>query len=101
MDLTGKTALVTGASRNIGQAIAVTLAEAGADVGITAHSNEDGCLETATRVEAAGGNQVVALGDLSKPAEIERVVTTVREELGPIDILVNNATVRPQKPFWR
>jgi len=99
MDLTGKTALVTGASRNIGQAIAVTLAEAGADVGITAHSNEDGCLETATRVEAAGGNQVIALGDLSKPAEIERVVTTVREELGPIDILVNNATVRPKKPF--
>ncbi len=99
MDLTGKTALVTGSSRNIGAEIAVTLAETGADVGITARSNEAGCLETAKRVENEGRATAVELGDLSEPTEIETIVNSVRNELGPIDILVNNATVRPKKPF--
>lgn len=100
MDLTNKTAVVTGASRNIGQATAVTLAEHGANVGIMARSNEDGCIETAERVETTGSDASYALGDLGDPDDISRVVSQFRDDLGPIDILVNNATIRPSKPFF-
>lgn len=99
MNLDGRTALVTGSSRNIGRAIAETLAEAGADVGITARSDRDGCAETASRVEATGSHAAVALGDVADPDDVERVVESVRDELGPIDVLVNNASYRPRKPF--
>ena len=99
MDLSGKTALVTGSSKNIGRAIAVTLAEHGADVGVTARTDEEGCEETARRVRAAGGDATVALGDIGDPADVESVVDHVRGELGPIDVLVNNATYRPSKPL--
>ncbi|MDL5363443.1 SDR family NAD(P)-dependent oxidoreductase [Halalkalicoccus sp. NIPERK01] len=100
MDLDGRTALVTGSSRNIGRTIATTMAEAGADVGITARDDEEGCKDTAREVEAAGSNAAVALGDLAEPADIEDIVGRIREELGPIDVLVNNATVRPMTPFF-
>lgn len=99
MNLDGRTALVTGSSRNIGRAIAEKLAEAGADVGVTARSDEDGCAETAARVEAAGAQAAIALGDLADPEDIDDIVETVRDELGPIDVLVNNASYRPKKPF--
>ena len=99
MDVDGKTALVTGSSENIGRAIAETLAVAGADVGVTARSDEAGCRETARRVESAGGEASIALGDLSEPTDVERIVETTRDELGPISILVNNAAVRPKEPF--
>jgi 3-oxoacyl-[acyl-carrier protein] reductase len=99
MNLEGRTALVTGASRNIGRAIAVQLAEGGADVGVTARTDEDGCRETARRVEAAGGEAAVALGDLADPDAVASTVEEIRAELGPIDTLVNNATYRPEKPF--
>jgi 3-oxoacyl-[acyl-carrier protein] reductase len=99
MDFDGKTALVTGASRNIGRAIAVMMAERGADVGVSARTNGEGCEETARRIEAAGGKAAVALGDLADPDEVESMAERVREDLGPIDVLVNNATYRPNRPF--
>jgi 3-oxoacyl-[acyl-carrier protein] reductase len=99
MNLDGRTALVTGASKNIGQAVATTLAEAGADVGVTALSDEEGCRETARRVESTGRDASVALGDLSNSDDVERVVEHVRSDLGPVDVLVNNATVRPSEAF--
>ncbi|MFB6112722.1 MAG: SDR family NAD(P)-dependent oxidoreductase [Halodesulfurarchaeum sp.] len=97
MDLNGRTALVTGSSRNIGRAIAVRLAEAGADVGITAKSNREGSEETARLVREAGGQSSVSLADLGDPEAVETMVEDVRDDLGPIDILVNNATFRPIK----
>jgi 3-oxoacyl-[acyl-carrier protein] reductase len=99
MELEGRTALVTGASRNIGRAIAIKMAEEGADVGITSRTNTEGCEETARQVEAAGANTAIAMADLGNPNEIESMVTDVRNELGQIDVLVNNATYRPQKSF--
>lgn len=99
MDFDGRTALVTGASRNIGRATAVKLAERGADVGITARSNAEGCEETARQVEAAGGNAAVALADLGEADDVESMVESIRDELGAIDVLINNATYRPSKPF--
>lgn len=99
MDLTNKTAIVTGSSKNIGRAIATRLAKAGADVGITARSDRAGCEETAAAVRAHGSDAAVAIGDIGDPKAIDTVVSTLRDELGPIDILVNNATYRPSKPF--
>ena len=98
-DFDGRTALVTGASRNIGRAIAVKLAERGADVGVVARTDRDGVEETARRVEAAGGNSATALCDLADPSGIESMVESIRAELGPVDTLVNNATYRPSTPF--
>lgn len=99
MDFDGQTALVTGSSRNIGRATAVALAELGANVGVTAKSNVDGAAETARLVEKAGGKSVATTADLADPDAIIDMVETVRDELGPIDVLINNATYRPTKPF--
>ncbi len=99
MDFTDRTALVTGSSRNIGRAIAIELADHGADVGVTGRRDRDACDETARLVREAGSDTAVELGNLADPDDIERVVQAVRDELGPIDILVNNAAIRPQEPF--
>ena len=99
MELEDRTVLVTGASRNIGRAIAVKMAEEGADVGITARMNRDGCAETARLVREAGGDASISLADLGEPSQIEAMVGDIRNELGSIDVLVNNATYRPVKPF--
>lgn len=98
-DLEGKTALVTGSSRNIGRAIAVGLAETGVNVGITGRSDRAACEETAAAVEAAGSSASISLGDLGEPGDIKDIVSDVRSDLGPIDILVNNAAIRPSVPF--
>lgn len=99
MDLNGRTALVTGASRNIGRAIATEFASLGSDVGVTSHHDVGGCRETADAVEAAGGRAAVATGDVGDPDAVTRVVESIRGELGPIDVLVNNAAVRPREAF--
>ncbi|SEH13572.1 3-oxoacyl-[acyl-carrier-protein] reductase [Natronorubrum sediminis] len=99
MEHDGKTALVTGGSRNIGRAIAVKLAEEGADVGITSRTDEEGCEETAHQVQSAGGTAATATADLGDPDAVKTMVTDIREELGPIDVLINNATYRPEKAF--
>lgn len=98
-ELAGRTALVTGSSKNIGREIAIALAEVGVDVGITSRSNREGCEETAAAVEAAGSESAIQLGDLASANDVEQIVARIREELGPIDILVNNAAIRPTKRF--
>ena len=95
LDLTGKTALVTGASLGIGRAIAAELAANGVDVAI--------CARTADRLEAAakeltgnsGGRVVAVPGDMSKADDIGRVAAAAREALGSLDILINNAGSSP------
>ncbi len=93
MELKGKTALVTGAGKGIGRAIAVALAAEGVNVGLVARTAGD--LETAaselTRVHGASAS--VATADVSVRAEAESAVARIRAELGPIDILVNNAGI--------
>lgn len=96
-ELEGQTALVTGSSKNIGREIAVALAEAGVNIGITARSNRAGCEATAAAVEEAGGIAAIQLGDLAEVSDTGRVVDAIQAELGPIDILVNNAAIRPGK----
>jgi NAD(P)-dependent dehydrogenase (short-subunit alcohol dehydrogenase family) len=91
-NLDGKHAIVTGASMGIGRAIAVGLAEAGADVAVVARSGS--LLDAlATEIRSLGRQCLPVTADLSKVAEIERMVAAVRKHFGHIDILVNNAAV--------
>ncbi|MGN7453856.1 3-oxoacyl-[acyl-carrier-protein] reductase [Paenibacillus pasadenensis] len=92
-DLTGKTALVTGASRGIGRAIAVALAEAGADVAVNYAGSEAAAAETAAAVEALGRKALVLKGDVGKAADFDGLVKSVLDAWGRIDILVNNAGI--------
>ncbi|OXM15956.1 3-oxoacyl-[acyl-carrier-protein] reductase [Paenibacillus herberti] len=92
-DLTGKTALVTGASRGIGRAIAVALAEAGADVAVNYSGSEAAAAETAAAVEALGRKALILKGDVGKSADFDGLVKSVLEAWGKVDILVNNAGI--------
>ena len=97
--LDGKVALVTGASAGLGAAIAVALAEAGADVAAHGNSREPGA--TCERVAAAGRRSLALLGDLSDRDTPRKLFERALEEFGRVDILVNNAgTIRraPRRP---
>jgi 2-deoxy-D-gluconate 3-dehydrogenase len=88
--LAGKTALVTGASRGIGRGIALGFAEAGADVAVAARSEAD--LETlAKEIEATGRRALAITADVTKRADIEAMIERTVDELGGLDVLVNNA----------
>ena len=90
--LKGKVAVVTGGNRGIGRAIAGGFAEAGATVVIAAR-NEKKSAEAAKEIEAAGGRAVAVTSDVSDRAQIERMIDTVTSDVGPIDVLVNNAGI--------
>ena len=90
--LDGKTALVTGAGRGIGRAIAIGLASAGGTVALVARSAGE-LAETAQRVHELGGTPLVITSDLGDPGQLARIVQRARSELGTVDILVNNAGV--------
>jgi 3-oxoacyl-[acyl-carrier protein] reductase len=98
-ELEGRIALVTGASRNIGRAIALTLAEGGASVIAHARSDRAALDEVVAGIEAKGGKAVAVLGDLSQPAEIETLVAAGVQAFGGLDILVNNAALRNETPI--
>ena len=91
LDLTGRVALVTGASSGIGAATAEVFADLGTAVAIGFHRNQGGAEQVRDKIRAAGGKAVTVGGDMRKPAEIRTVVERAARELGPIDILVNNA----------
>jgi 3-oxoacyl-[acyl-carrier protein] reductase len=98
-ELAGRVALVTGASRNIGRAIALTLAEGGAAVVVAGKQDRaavDGVVET---VSEAGGRAIGVLGDVSRPDDAAAMVAAGIEAFGGIDILVNNAAVRGEAPL--
>jgi NAD(P)-dependent dehydrogenase (short-subunit alcohol dehydrogenase family) len=90
IDLEGKTALVTGASRGIGRAIATAFAHAGADVALLAR-DVDRLSEVATAVESAGRRVVVLVADVTDREAVQLGVTSAIERLGHLDIVVNNA----------
>ena len=90
--LRGQVALVTGASRGLGQAFAVGLAQAGMSVGITARTAE-GLQQTLRAIEDAGGKGLAVPADVADKKAIPGVVREVEEQLGPIDLLLNNAGV--------
>lgn len=94
-----KVAIVTGASSGIGKATAVVLAEAGYDVGLTYHDNEEGARGTAAEVERLGRRAAVRQLDLSEPTVAPDVVAALIAELGHLDVFVNNAGEGSQTAF--
>jgi len=92
--LEGKVAVVTGARRGIGKAIALTFAEAGADVAVCDVVIDDGQLESvADDIHKFGRRSMAVQVDVSKKADVDSFISRVEDELGPVDILVNNAGV--------
>jgi 3-oxoacyl-[acyl-carrier protein] reductase len=87
----GRTALVTGGSRGIGRAVCLALARDGAQVAVNFQSNETAAQQTLASVREAGSRGILVRGDLGRPEDIERLVAQTRQQLGPIDLLVNNA----------
>ncbi len=92
--LEGKKAIVTGGKRGIGKAIALTFAEAGADVAICGRTIEDGELQSvADEIKGLGRRSLAIQVDISRKADVDNLVQKVMDEFGSIDILVNNAGI--------
>ena len=98
-ELAGKVAIVTGAGRNIGRAIARQLAAAGASVVVNARSNQAEADAVVREIEAAGGNAMAVLADVGDAAAVEAMAQAALKRFGRIDILVNNAALRREKPI--
>ena len=92
-DLSGKVAVVTGASKGIGAGIAKTLAAAGAAVVVNYSSDKSGADKVAAAIEQAGGKAVAVQGNVSQAADVARLFTEAKSAYGKLDILVNNAGV--------
>lgn len=106
-DLSGKAALVTGAGRGIGKEIAYELASAGAAVVVNFASSGQGALELVERIRSEGGEALAVQADISRVAEVRRLVDETVERFGKVDLLVNNAAIDPtvdffavDEPFW-
>ena len=99
MRLSGKVALVTGAQQGIGRAIAVALAQDGADVGINFLDDRSAAEHVASEVRSIGSRALVVQADVARIEDIQAMVSAVVGELGPPDILVNNAGVFPRAAF--
>jgi len=96
-ELSGRVALVSGASRGIGKATAIALAEAGADVAVVYRSRTDEAEGVKSRIEDLRRNSIAVGADVSVAEEVDQLVADVEDRLGPVSILVNNAgIVRPQ-----
>jgi len=92
-DLKGKVAVVTGASKGIGVAVAKSLAAAGASVVVNYASSREGADKVVAEIAAEGGKAVAVHGDVSKPADVQRLFAETKKAFGGVDVLVNNAGV--------
>ena len=98
--LKGKVAIVTGSRRGIGKAIALTFAEAGADVVVCGRTVEDGLLgAVAEEIQKFGRRSLAVQADIAKKADVDNLVQRVMDEFGGIDILVNNAAIDIRRPI--
>jgi 3-oxoacyl-[acyl-carrier protein] reductase len=98
-ELAGKVAVVTGAGRNIGRAIALTLAEGGASIVVNVRSNRAEAESVVREIEAGGGKALVHIGDVADAKPVQAMADEAMGHFGGIDILVNNAALRREKPF--
>jgi 3-oxoacyl-[acyl-carrier protein] reductase len=98
-ELSGRVAIVTGAGRNIGRAIALALADGGAAVVVNARANAQEAQGVAGEIERAGGKAAGAIADVADAEAVARMVEQAASRFGRIDILVNNAAVRAEQAF--
>ena len=98
-DLSGRVAIVTGSGRNIGRAIALALAQAGAMVVVNARSSSPEVESVVEEIRRAGGRAVAKLADVANPDAVVTLIETAIREGGRLDILVNNVGVRKETPF--
>jgi 3-oxoacyl-[acyl-carrier protein] reductase len=98
-ELAGKVAIVTGAGRNIGRAIALALADAGASVVVNGRTRRDEVEAVAHEIESAGGRAVAHVGDVADAEAMQAMADAALGGFGRIDILVNNAALRREKAF--
>jgi len=94
-----RAALVTGAGRNIGRAVVLGLARDGFDVVINGATNRDICESVAQEVRDLGAEALVAMGDVGRLEDCARIAAEAISRFGTVDVLVNNAAIRPVKPF--
>lgn len=99
MELRGRVALVTGAGRRVGRAIAVALGGRGMQVLVHYNGSEDGARETASMIDRAGGRAATIGGDLRDPAVPATLVAAAQDRFGALDLLVNSAAVMERTPF--
>jgi 3-oxoacyl-[acyl-carrier protein] reductase len=97
--LAGRTALVTGAGRNIGRAIALALAAQGARVAVNVRSNVAEGQGVVDAIEAAGGEALLVRADVTRRTEVDAMLATVLARFGALDVLVNNASLRDEAGF--
>jgi NAD(P)-dependent dehydrogenase (short-subunit alcohol dehydrogenase family) len=97
--LDGKVALVTGSGRNIGRATILRLASEGAHVVVNARSNAAEAEAVASEARALGVKAIAVVADVAKKADVEALASRALSEFGKVDILINNAAIRPHKPF--
>src|SRR5262245_9647253 len=98
-ELTGRVAIVTGAGRNIGRAIALALADAGASVVVNGLSNAEAVDGVVREIEALGGKALPAIADVADEAAVSAMIAAAARRFGRIDVVVNNAAGRPEQPF--
>lgn len=97
--LTGKIALITGASRGIGRGCAVALAQHGVDIAVNYRVQEEEARKTCALVEGLGRRAMPVQADVSLASDVEGMIRRIEEGLGPIDILVNNAGIARRYPW--
>jgi len=93
VDLHGRIALVTGASRGIGRAIAIALARCGADVAVNYRKQKGEAQVTLQQITSRGRRAMEVQADVSRSPEVARMIASIEKDLGPVDILVNNAGI--------
>ncbi|HSN41470.1 MAG TPA: 3-oxoacyl-ACP reductase family protein [Burkholderiales bacterium] len=98
-ELAGKVALVTGGARNIGRAIARSLAAGGAAVMVNANTSREAAQETVKMIEDAGGKAALFVADVTDAKAVAQMVDETLKRFGRLDILVNNAAIRSETPF--
>ncbi len=98
-ELAGRVAIVTGAGRNVGRAIALALADGGAGVAVNGRANRAEVDAVVAEIDSRGGKALAVMADVSDEAAVQRMAAAAVERFGHIDILVNNAAIRPEKPF--
>src|SRR6478735_6855774 len=97
--LKGKVALVTGGGRNIGRAIALALADAGAKVAVNVRASRDEGQAVVDEIAARGGDAVLVAADVTQRAEVDAMIAAIAKRYERLDILVNNAAVRFEVAF--